>query len=265
MMLHLHEVILKQNMNLLDLVMSAVGLMVFWGVASDAFRPSGHPHPPRMRMIVHQLRHRQYASPSAALSMTDKTKGDPLRAATGIRPSLHPTTINAIAEALKARSSPSSDVGPLQVTESVTPLDVAMTAGKIASNAIGKRQRASRKDGMELTEEEQQTIAGRVLGVIMRLDDLEVELFDKVSSVEWVRKYNEWATFGVLKDEGGVEVDERITDDPLFCLSRAECLLAIFLRKIEIPSMEKAKRTAPDKSKIDFLDSDRAEVLLSND
>ena len=200
----------------------------------------------------------------AMVNDDDEIKGDPLRAATGIRPSLHPTTINAIAEALKARSSKSSELGPLQVTETVKPLDVAMTAGKIASTAIAKRQEASKKDGMELTPEEQQTIAGRVLGVIMRLDDLEVELYDKVSEVGWVKKYNEWATFGVLKNEDD-GVDERIRDDPLFCMSRAECLLAIFLKTVEIPSMEKAKATAPDESKIDFLDSDRAEVLLSDD
>ena len=109
-----------------------------------------------------------------------------------------------------------------------------------------------------------QTIAGRVLGVIMRLDELEDTLFEKVSKVGWVTKYNEWATFGVLKtaNEG---LNERIKDDPLFSMSRAECLLAIFLQTVEIPGLEKAKEAVPDGSKIDFLDQDRYEVLLGSD
>jgi hypothetical protein len=148
-----------------------------------------------------------------------------------------------------------------RVSDTVKPLDVALTAGKIASNAIMKRQEASDQDGMKLEKNEEQTIAGRVLGVIMRLDELEAALSEKVSNVEWIAKYNEWATFGVL-ETGSEGVDERIKDDPLFCLSRAECLLAIFLKTVEIPQLEKAGVEVCDGSKIDFLDADRSEVLL---
>ena len=195
------------------------------------------------------------------MTSSDEIKGDSLRAATGIRPSLHPTTINAIAEALKYRASKSQDM-PMRVTETIQPLEVAMTAGKIAGSAIEKRQKASKEDDMELTTEEQQTIAGRVVGVIMRFDVLEIELHAKVSSVGWVTKYNEWATFGVLETE--LEgVDDRIKSDPLFGMSRAECLLAIFLKTVEIPLLEKAGSSVPDGSKIDFMDADRSEVLLN--
>mmetsp|Transcript_11127 Transcript_11127/g.20168 ORF Transcript_11127/g.20168 Transcript_11127/m.20168 type:complete len:246 (+) Transcript_11127:279-1016(+) len=186
--------------------------------------------------------------------------GDPLRASTGIRPSLHPTTINAIAEALKTRASNSTDT-PLVVEGNVQPLDVALSAGKIAATAIEKRQRASKQDGMELTPEEGQTIAGRVVGVVMRFAELEELLNEKVANVEWVKKYEEWDTFGVLEDES--QVQDRIRMDPLFAMSRAECLLALFLDTVESPRMEKIGQSAPGGSGVDFLDADRQEVLLS--
>lgn len=186
--------------------------------------------------------------------------GDPLRAATGIRPSLHPTTINAIAEALKIRASNHPET-PLVVEGDIQPLDVALSAGKIAATAIEKRQRTSAQDGMELTPEEGQTIAGRVVGVVMRFEELETLLNSKVANVEWIRKYGEWATFGVLEDES--QVHDRIKMDPLFALSRAECLLALFLDTVEAPQMIKIGQTAPGGSGADFLDADRQEVLLT--
>jgi hypothetical protein len=190
-----------------------------------------------------------------------RVKGDHLRDATGIRPSLHPTTINVIAEALKARAR-KVDGMAFRPSSTVQPLDVALTAGTIASTAITKRQEASEEDGMKLTEKEEQTIAGRVIGVVMRLDDLEETLYKRVSGVEWVKKYNEWSTFGVLKsEENEKDLEDRIKDDPLFAVSRAECLLAIFLATVEAPQLEKVGEEVPDGSKIDFLDSDRMEVL----
>lgn len=189
-----------------------------------------------------------------------QTTGDPLRAATGIRPSLHPTTINAIAECLKTRASNNPET-PLRVSDDVQPLDVALSAGKIAATAIEKRQRSSTEDGMELTSEESQTIAGRVVGVVMRLNELESLLNSKVSSVDWIKKYGEWETFGVLENEENVE--DKIKMDPLFTLSRAECLLALFLETVEKPQMDKLGTSAPGGSGVDFLDADRQEVLLT--
>ena len=194
------------------------------------------------------------------MSRDDKVTGDPLRASTGIRPSLHPTTINAIAEALKIRAASDPDT-PLIVEGNVQPLDVALSAGKIAAKAIEKRQQASEQDGMTLTPEEGQAIAGRVVGVVMRFTELEEMLHSNVRQVDWVKKYNEWAMFGILEDES--EVQDRIKTDPLFALCRAECLLALFLHTVEAPQMEKIGQVAPGGSGVDFLDADRQEVLLT--
>ncbi len=211
---------------------------------------------------------------------TKKKIGDPLREDNGVRPSIHPTTINAIAEALKARATQSlkadasqdeDDMMHFRVTDTVEPLMVMVTAGQFASDAIQKRQESSEEDGMLLTQGEEQTLAGRVMGVIMRLDDLEDELADRTSGVSWVGQYDEWSSFGVLEGESSENDDKlddvhaKILDDPLFCMNRAECLLAIFLHNVEIPQLEKLNETVPDGSKIDFLDEDRREVVLGSD
>jgi hypothetical protein len=142
----------------------------------------------------------------------------------------------------------------------VQPVEVALSAGKIAATFIEKRQNASQNDGMALSPEEGQTIAGRVVGVVMRLDELEEDLYDKVSRVGWVKKYNEWSSFGVLEDPE--DVPERTKTDPLFAVCRAECLLALFLHSVEAPQMRKIGQEVPGGSLVDFLDADRQEVLL---
>ena len=189
-------------------------------------------------------------------------KADPAREATGIRPSLHPVAINAIAEAIKIRSRKLDDM-PLQCTSDIQPIQVALTAGRIASEALLKRQQASSEDGMEFEDEEEQTIAGRVVGVVMRLPELESDLYRRCSSVSWIAKYNEWSSFGLLPNEEPDLLTNQVLSDPLFTLSRAECLLALYLDTVEKPSLDKIGRDVPDGSKIDFLDCDRREVLLS--
>jgi hypothetical protein len=299
--------------------------------------------------------HHQLPSKTKTTTITTTTTastGDKLRAATGIRPSLHPMTINAIADALKARAqincnnnnnnnqrntttttttmlSDSNSTGSIngmvfRVSETVRPLDVALTAGKIAASAISKRRRqyqekeeeegkgsnridddnsnnkqkpqhgddddsniprlnsgsrSGTSDSMTLTPQEEQTIAGRITGVVMRLDDLEALLHQRVTSVEWISTYGEWDSFGVLPqkqqlqqqaiddsddvdDDTAMLVDQRIRDDPLFVLNRAECLLGLFLKEVEIPQLQQKNVTVPDQSKIDFLDTDRMAVLL---
>lgn len=185
--------------------------------------------------------------------------GDPFRAATGIRPSLHPVTINAIAEALRQRAKPSDDT-----LRGVAPLQIAQAAGKIAVEAIVKRQESSAQDGMKLTPEEEQTIAGRVVGVVVRFEELEGVLRDKCQSAGWIAKYQEWSSFGVLAEETPEAVDEQVLTDPLFCMNRAECLLALFLSRVEAPSLLKSKQEVPGGSAIDFLDADRREVLVED-
>mmetsp|Transcript_16080 Transcript_16080/g.25066 ORF Transcript_16080/g.25066 Transcript_16080/m.25066 type:complete len:162 (-) Transcript_16080:166-651(-) len=120
------------------------------------------------------------------------------------------------------------------------------------------------------TEEEKQVIAGRVLGVVMRLKELEQSLVEKVSQTKWVVKYGEHETFGVLATEGDIAVegryellDERLNIDPLFRMNRAECLLALFIESVEKPQLAKAEASVSDGSKVDFIDEDRLEVLTT--
>ena len=193
-------------------------------------------------------------------------QGDPLRAATGIRPSLHPLTINAISTVLKKRCNTNSN---LRVdAPGAKGLDVALAAGQIAAEALQKRQEQSQQDDMTLTPEEGQTVAGRVVGVTMRLPELEALLLEKCKAASWIAKYGEWSTFGVVSPDETLEtVNQQIAKDPLFCLNRAECLLALFLDSVEKPELVAKGANVPDQSRIDFLDADRTEVLIgaSND
>lgn len=199
------------------------------------------------------------------------TPGDKLRDSTGKRPSLNPTIINAISEALLLRSSDHKNL-PMEVTSDVEPLEVAIAAGKLASNAIEKRAKSSTAvagdEGSAFTEEECQLIAGRIVGVVMRWAEMESYLIDSVKNTSWVMKYNEHPSFGVLAEEceeGGCDdklLKQRLKDDPLLRMCRAECLYALFLKNVEKPTMEKIGNTALDSAEIDFLDADRSEVLV---
>ena len=213
--------------------------------------------------------------------------GDQLRASTGIRPSLHPTTINAISEALLLRHSSKNSKGPIDaynLKDDEQPLSVALTAGALASDLLEKRKTSCEADGDTdsiPTAEECQTVAGRVVGVVMRMRELEQQLAAKVNTAKWVAKYSEHGSFGVLKSEckrvaaeeasDKIEIDaniekeltDRIRDDPLFRMCRAECLLAVFLQTVEVPKLLEVGESVAGGSAVDFLDEDRKEVLLS--
>lgn len=226
------------------------------------------------------------SSSSSSSNNNSKNPGDQLRASTGKRPSLHPTTINAISQALLIRSYPKSypDI-PIQIsttssddTQEYTALDVAVSAGKIAMEAIDKRTKASTAvegdDDSVFTPTECQLVAGRVVGVVMRFQELEQLLLERVNGVSWVSKYGEEASFGILSNELKLfkdgelencqdEVCSMLKDDPLLRMCRAECLLGLFLHTIEQPSLEQAGKTADDGAVVsDFLDSDRIEALF---
>lgn len=231
------------------------------------------------------------SSDAADVSTDSKKKkiGDSVREDNGVRPSIHPISINAIAEALKARATQAQsnakdddddEAMHFRVSDTVDPLMVMVTAGQFASDAIQKRQESGEEDGMLLNQEEEQTLAGRIMGVIMRFDALEPELAERTGSADWVTQYDEWGSFGLLAseserasnednddddDDGLEQVHAKILDDPLFCMNRAECLLAIFLQEVEIPQLNKVNQTVPDGSEIDFLDEDRREVVLNRD
>ena len=225
-------------------------------------------------------------------------KADPFRDSNKVRPSLHPITINILVQVLKLRASSvisnshkmSNSTLPSTLTTeeddsiwSDQPLDVVLKVSKIASKAIQQRQQSSTVDQMTFTVEEQQTIAGRVVGVMVRLKPLETLLYTKCANVKYIQKYNEWHTFGLLEprnlnsiqedtasssisgldDMEEVEQQQLLCNDPLLLLNRAECLLALFLHTIEIPELQTKNCTVPDQSRIDFLDTDRQEVLLN--
>ena len=91
-------------------------------------------------------------------------------------------------------------------------------------------------------------------------------LYEKCAGKSWIAKYGEWDSFGVLsneKDCDAKQIDDRVANDPLFTMNRAECLLALFLKTVEGPELETKGATVPDGSSVDFLDADREEVLLS--
>ena len=209
-----------------------------------------------------------------AASGSGSSPGDKLRESTGKRPSLNPTIINAISEALLLRCSDDPSRPPMEVAPNVEPLEVAMAASELATNAIDNRARSSTAvkgdESSAFNQEEGQLIAGRVVGVVMRWKELESLLIEQVKGTSWVLKYAEEASFGLLReeceeDDGGNDslLKKRLKDDPLLRMCRAECLYALFLKTIEMPTMAKMNQIPVDApSGVDFLDSDRMEVLF---
>jgi hypothetical protein len=201
---------------------------------------------------------------------------------------LHPLTINTLVELLRARRSPSNNCNNNQQEErescpppppSTTILTVALEAGRLAADALQRRQDTSQHDGMTLTVTEQQTIAGRIVGVAVRWSQLEAALTTQCRHATWIAKYNAHDSFGILPEEIMEEADnnnnndnnntidaavqQRIIQDPLFAMNRAECLLALFLHQVEAPELQRKNATVPDDSVIDFLDADRKQVLVT--
>lgn len=82
-------------------------LLVNYPITTDAFSPSTCRRSKQSIIRTSGCDHniRLYSSNADdSGGSTKKKKGDSLRSTTGIRPSLHPTTINCIAEALLLRS-----------------------------------------------------------------------------------------------------------------------------------------------------------------
>ncbi len=145
--------------------------------------------------------------------------------------------------------------------------------------AIDKRNSDKDDTSEKFTMEESQAISGRVVGVVMRMNELENLLVERVQGVGWVKKYGEEASFGVLRaecdtsgsdDDGGggskkeeleEQVGEMIKINPLFRMNRAECLLCLFLDTVERPKLELLGEGVAGGSEVDFIDADRLEVL----
>jgi hypothetical protein len=193
-------------------------------------------------------------------------------------------------------SNDDDDMVPIDAGDpSNEPLRVAIAAGDIALNAINRRRDAAKADDGDdgpssssaFTAEESQMISGRVVGVVMRMRDLEKELVTRVGESDWVGRYGEEGGFGVLPGEcyrsrgrpeeegGGAPPPAAVADekegpllaenmcaDPLFRMNRAECLLALFLSTVERPRMEAMGMDVPGGSGVDFVDGDRLGVIL---
>jgi len=229
-------------------------------------------HPSSPKSILRVLDYGSHAIESA-LSMS-AAPGDKLRESTGKRASLSPTIINTISEALYLRAFGDAS-RPMELSSTVEPLEVAIAAGKLATNAIANREKSSSAvkgdESSAFTQEESQLIAGRVLGVVMRWTELEDRLVQRVKGTAWITKYGEEASFGLLADECKDEgcdkeaLKQKLKDDPLFRMCRAECVYALFLKNIEMPALAKVGQVAiDDPNGLDFFDADRSEILFSD-
>lgn len=227
---------------------------------------------------------RIHTSGSTTTPPSSETPGDKIRESTGKRPSLDPTIINTLSEALSFRSSNDTKF-PMEVSPTAQALDVAIAAGKLATKAIEKRAMSSKAvkgdESSAFTPEESQLIAGRVVGVVMRWKELEEVLIQRVKDSSWVLKYGEESSFGVLKEEcqlqgngsemesKGDEVDfmvkKKLRGDPLLRMCRAECLYALFINNVESPALKKLGQVSQDGMGVDFLDKDRISVLFPDD
>jgi hypothetical protein len=166
--------------------------------------------------------------------------------------------------------------------ENITPLQVAISAGQLAWTTIENRNKSQRlsKDGPSqddashhfdtegtFTPEEAQVISGRVVGVVLRMTQLESMLVQQLQKSPWVSKYKEYDIFGVTVAEccsGDLDVAcQSLIHNPLLRMCRAECLLALFIHHIEIPGLKKAGvEQITGGSEIDFIDQERLAVLL---
>mmetsp|Transcript_2251 Transcript_2251/g.2699 ORF Transcript_2251/g.2699 Transcript_2251/m.2699 type:complete len:319 (-) Transcript_2251:16-972(-) len=217
--------------------------------------------------------------------------GDSVRLANKIRPSLNPTIINTLSNALLERSSTKTS---FILSPNIQPIEIMLEASTLATKAIQDRAKSSEKvsgDDGAFNTQESQLVAGRIIGVIMRLGELEDELIKRVKGTVWVKKYGEESMFGVCKSEldddyipsnirriddneksediRSIEMLSKIKDDPLMRMCRAECVYAIFLKNIEMPAMDKIGEIPVDSTSVggaggglDFIDQDRLEVLF---
>jgi len=170
------------------------------------------------------------------------------------RRSINPLIINTLASVLGDILLKKRDDLNILVT---SPIEVVQSASTLAVVSMEKWEKNSVVAGDDkiLTPEERELVAGRLVGVCVRLPQLQQILVTTVTGSSWVRKYNEEHTFGVLKDEIGEGLDN---SDPLFISLRVECCLALFILLVETPAFEKVNRTTFE---VDFIDVDRLAVL----
>lgn len=182
---------------------------------------------------------------------------------TPTRPSLHPITIDAIEEAFRLRAQ-NMTTSPLRIINEQTEwFEVQYSAVKFADRFLEKTV------SHQYTEEEIQTIGGRIVGVLMRLDDLEWEWWNRATKDRYIKTIpnNLWkSTLGL--HPGGVEqscfltLDEALSKEDDFARVRAERMLGLFLMNIEGPGLEAAGESVPGGSHPDFIEDEKQLELM---
>jgi len=120
-------------------------------------------------------------------------------------------------------------------------------AERIANKAIRKRMRTDAAEAA-LTEDERRLIYSRVYGVEVLRKRLEFLLEYAVKQSPMVGK-----RFGPTLADFGLPMNA--TGDPMLVVNRAECLLALYMLT------EEGKKEGGQAPLVEFLDSDRLEVL----
>jgi hypothetical protein len=184
------------------------------------------------------------------------------------RPSLHPITIDAIEEAFRLRSQNMS-TSPLRLIDAQTEwCDVHYSIIKFADRFLEKytNQGSKGKTSYEFqwTEEELQTIGGRIVGVLMRLDDLEWEWNNRVctsslAGPDSLIPHHLWkSTLGLhpgnIEQNCTLTLDTALSTEKDFARARAERMLALFLTNIEAPGLEASGQEVTGGSHPNFIE-----------
>lgn len=190
------------------------------------------------------------------------------------RQSLHPVTIDAIVEAFILRAQ-NVTTSPLRLLDSnMEWFEVQYSIVKFADRFLEKYTKGNKNgDVLTWTEEELQTIGGRIVGVLTRLDDLEWEWNHRVcssilgdpDSPDMIPS-DEWKSILGLHPNNVEQnciktLDMALLEEEDFARVRAERMLALFLLNIEGPGLKASGRTVPGGSEVDFI-RDEAQLAL---
>ena len=178
------------------------------------------------------------------------------------RPSLHPIAMEAIEESFRLRAQ-NSTTSPLRIIDSsIEWYEVEYAAMKFADRFL-------QRHSSEYTQEELQTIGGRIVGVLMRMDDLEWEWNHRVvtSALGQVTPEIDWKrTLGlhpVMEQKCCRTIDIALMEDMEFARKRAEMMYAMFLMNIEEPGMKASGGSVVGgSSAADFINNDKYLQLM---
>lgn len=181
--------------------------------------------------------------------------------------SLHPITIDAIEEAFRLRAQ-NMTTSPLRLLDSnMEWFEVQYSIMKYTERFLEDYTKDSKNsnDEPKWTEEEFQTIGGRIVGVLVRLDDLEWEWNHRVTTSKLGQPesadmipYDQWKSILGLHPDNVEQrciktLDRALLEESDFARARAERMLALFLLNIEGPAMKASGNLSPDGSEVDFI------------